>query len=125
MLKPSNQLVNASDRLPGGSALSNRADQGHVGVEIDPGERSGRLLGLREDVSHGDRLAGPGLEDSCARDPQGRVLFVGPDNQGVECGISEDLPPVFDVVVLHAGIVGLDPFRSHAAPAAGRTRARP
>ena len=34
-------------------------------------------------------------------------------NQGVERGILEDLPPVLQVVVLHAGIIRLDPFRSH------------
>ena len=75
--------------------------------------RRGRLLGLGEDVAHGDRLAGPGLEDPRARNPQGRVLLVSRHNQGVERGIPEDLPPVLQMVVLDAGIIRLDPFRSH------------
>ena len=93
--------------------VEKRPDEGHVGVEVDPAVRPGRLLGLGEDVAHGDRLAGPGLEDPCARDAEIRVLLVSRNNQGVERGIPEDLPPVLQVVVLHAGIIRLDPFRSH------------
>ena len=94
-------------------ASAKRADEGHVGVEVDPAVRPGRLLGLGEDIAHGDRLAGPGLEDPRARNSQRRVLLVSRDDQGVERGILEDLPPVLQVVVLHAGIIRLDPFRSH------------
>ena len=112
-MKPSNQFENASGAITRRERVDKRADQGHVGVEVDPGVRPDRLLGLGEDVAHGDRLAGPGLEDPRARDPQGRVLLVGRHDQGVERGIAEDLPPVLQVVVLHAGIVRLDPFRGH------------
>ncbi len=108
-----------------GAALRSGPNEGHVGVEVDPAVRPGRLLGLGEDVAHGDRLAGPGLEDPCARNPQGRVLLVSRDNQGVERGIPEDLPPVLQVVVLHAGIVRPGSIPRPRVPAAGRNWARP
>ena len=112
-LKPSNQLENPSEAPGAFVALRIGPMRGMFRLRLTRAVRRGRLLGLGEDVAHGDRLAGPGLEDPCARDPQSRVLLVSRDDQGVERRILEDLPPVLQVVILDAGIIRLDPFRSH------------
>ena len=69
-------------------------DDGHVRVEVDPAVTPDRLLRLRQQVADGDRLARTRFEDPGADGSQIRVIFVGQVNQGGECGVLEDIPPI-------------------------------
>ncbi len=81
-------------------------------AEIVPAIFTQRLLRLRKQSTHRDRLLRPSLQHPCAGDTKREILPISRSDKFIELGIVEDRPPLDDMPILNLLVVAFDPVRS-------------